>query len=55
MEFLAFLLFAICILVVLFFPKKEGLAFGLFMLGSGICFAMFAIASWTSFLPYAAY
>ncbi|QCD44504.1 hypothetical protein [Campylobacter mucosalis] len=55
MEFLGFLFFGICILIVLLKPENERFAYGAFLLGTIICFGMFFIASWASLLPYGAY
>ncbi|MGH1600746.1 hypothetical protein [Campylobacter majalis] len=55
MEFLSLIFFALSLIVVLFKPQKECLAFGSFVIGTLICFVMFFIASWTSLLPFASY
>lgn len=55
MEFLTLILFAISVAIVLLKPAKERLAWGFFLAGTGLCYAMFFIASWTSLLPFIAY
>lgn len=55
MEFLTLCILAMPIYIVLFCPKKEGLAFASFVAGSLLCWVMFFLASWTSLLPFIAY
>lgn len=55
MELIELLLLALCIVVVLKKPEKEKLAFGLFLGGTVICYLMFVVDSFNSFLPFGSY
>ena len=55
MELLILVLLAIAVWLVWRKPAKEKVAFRLFMIGAGLCFTMYFIASFPSVLPFGSY
>ena len=55
MEFLTLVLYLGALWVLFRNPRKERLAWGLFLSATIICFGMYFISSWPSLLPFGAY